>query len=258
MRIVPNSVVSLIGAAIVACSVAARADDYRWEVGGAAQRVSFAGEHLDQWSLYGSYYFREVHTDSLPLSEAAFLGRDSSVMLQPSRFDVGGEHFDALRLQTDVYVPGTWLFLAAGLDRNETREVTFIGNAAVTKRDHVTHWDAAIGITPFDGLRISTDFAQHLDYDPNVQVKYVGKLGNSHYYGVGISAIDPRGGDFTYALSADYFLDRTLKVGVQFADGSNFWGVNAEKFFRENAGVGVGYFRDDLTHGVRLNGAWRF
>src|SRR3954466_8942342 len=170
--------VVMVGGLGFACG--ASAADYRWETGGEYSRASVGEFDANYWSLYGTYFFNEVKTDALPLQEAAYLGRTSFVSLAPARFDSNFGRFDQWRIASDVYVPGSWLFLSAGITRADSLEPTYNGSSLVLGRGHETTWDAAIGITPLAGLRLSTGFYQHDDYQPNLDVKYVGQLGNGH------------------------------------------------------------------------------
>ena len=83
----------------------AAADDYRWEAGGNDNRFSLDDLDLDYWSLHGTYYFQLVKTDALPLQEAAYLNRASSISLAASRFESGFGDFDQSRLSSEVYIP---------------------------------------------------------------------------------------------------------------------------------------------------------
>jgi hypothetical protein len=241
-----------------ALPLAAQADDFRWEAGAFLNRDSFDGEHADNWGLYGTYYFRDVKEDSVPLEEAAFLERTGFVSLSPARFESDFGHFDSWRLSSDYYGPGNWLYLSAGVTRNLAFEQRLSGNTAIAARVSDTSWDATVGITPFAGLRLATSLYEHADYQPNLDIKYVGKLGNDHFYGFGVTLVDPDRGDFYYNLSADYFIDRTLRVGVEAGQDLDRWGISADKFFTEKASVGIQYTGFSAAHSVGLRAAWRF
>jgi len=237
----------------------ARADDYRWDTGVDYSRFSGSGEDTDYWSLGGTYYLRDVTTDELPLQEAAYLGRASSVSAAVSRFDSPFGDFDQWRLSGEFYVPSAWLYFSAGLTGSDTLGITVDDDGDVSiARGNDTAWDATIGITPFDGLRLSTSFHQHLDYEPNLDVKYVGRLGNDHWYGFGVNLVDPDGGDLTYAVSGDYFIDRTLRVGAEL--GEHHFGVSVDKFFTDRLSVGLRYRDFDEADGdvLTLRASWRF
>src|SRR5262245_32069582 len=76
---------------------AALADDYQWEVKGAYDRDlpddDFFGEP-DTVSLTGTWYFKPVSTEGVPLAEAAYLGRASSLSAIAARFELFGAHLN--------------------------------------------------------------------------------------------------------------------------------------------------------------------
>jgi len=251
---------AVFAAAAGVLPLAAQADDYQWEIDGHYDRFDAFGDHVDFWGLNGTYYFRDVQTDSLPLQEAAYLGRANSVSAASSLFDSPFGDLDQWRLSSEVYVPGAWLYFAAGLTGSDTLGVAVNGNNVTVVRGHDNAWDASIGVTPFDGLRLSTSFVQHTDYEPNLDVKYVGKFGNDHWYGFGVNLVDPDEGDLSWTVSGDYFIDRTLRVGAEV--GEYVWGASADKFFNDKLSVGLHYqdFDDDFTGGdsLSLRAGWRF
>jgi len=259
MRKHRNLMVAALATVANILPLVARADDYRWDTGIDYTRFSGPGEDVDYWSLGGSYYLRDVATDGLPLQEAAYLGRASSVSAAVSRFDSPFGDFDQWRLSGEFYVPSAWLYFSAGLTGSDTLGIAVDDGGDVTlTRGNDTAWNATIGITPFDGLRLSTSFYQHQDYEPNLDVKYVGRLGNDHWYGFGVNLVDPDGDDLTYAVSGDYFIDRTLRVGGEL--GEHHWGISADKFFTERLSVGLRYRDFDEGDGdtLTLRVAMRF
>src|SRR5262245_33257940 len=71
---------------------AALADDYRFEVKGSYDRAMPDSDELlgdpDVTALSGTWYFAPVSTDGVPLAEAAFLGRASSLSATLARLEV--------------------------------------------------------------------------------------------------------------------------------------------------------------------------
>jgi len=259
MRKPTNLTVAVLLATAGALPLTAHAGDYQWELGTSDAGFSVSDSELDFYGFYGTYYFRDVKTETLPLLEAAYLNRTGSVSLSPSRVatdDFG--HFDQWRLSSEIYIPDYWLYFGAGISQSDSLEQSYNGTTIVSNRDHDTSWDATIGITPFAGLRLSTTYFQHADYQPNLAVKYVGKFGDDHYYGFGLNLVDPDNDDLVYSVSGEYFIDRTLKVGAEL--GENRWGVSADKFFGERFNLGLGYteYDDDSGHSLGLRAAWRF
>lgn len=249
--------------------------DHRWEAGLSFERTTFddivipdlpgfpgSGDTFeipdsDEWRASGRFYFQQVKTDDVPLGEAAYLGRNSSVELAWSRFDPGFEdvELDSQQLSLEVYVPRTMLYFAGGLARFET--VTLI-NGGDPATDHDTEWFGAVGITPFDGLRVSTYYTHQAGYDPNVAVKYVGKLGGSRFYGFGLRAVDPDEGDLRLSGDIDFFFDPTFSVGAGYDELGDVWSLRAEKFFMSRLGVQAVYTDGDGARSFRIQGSWRF
>jgi hypothetical protein len=221
-------------------------------------RFDTGDDHADFWGVGGTYYFKDVRTDALPLQEAAYLGRANSVSAESSHFDSSFGDFDQWRLSGEVYVPSAWLYFSAGLSGFDTLGVAVSGNNVRVVGGNDTAWDATIGITPFDGLRLSTSYFQHAGYEPNLDIKYVGKAGNDHWYGFGLNLVDPDQGDFAWSVSGDYYVDHTLRVGVEV--GEDLWGVSADKFFTGKLSVGLHYRDLDDADGdvFGLRAAWRF
>jgi hypothetical protein len=222
------------------------ADDYRAEVRLSGQHFDLddASEDIDVFGATGTYYLEPVRTDGLPLAEAAFLGRSSYASVNATRIDFGDD-VTALSANLGYYVPNTIFFGRLGyshVDFGPGNERTF---------------DGTFGVTPFDGLLLTTDFDED-GWDPNIAAKYVGKLANAHYYAITASAVDPDGGDTAVGLDFDYFLDLTLKVGGGFNSGDDRFTIRAEKFFTPSFAVGGSLFTGDDANGLGATVAWRF
>jgi hypothetical protein len=262
MRRIHDLAVRALPIAVLAVPDLGQSADYRWEVGGSFSRVSidrFDEFDIDNWGLYGTFFFEDVRTDLLPLQEAAFLGRSSFLSLEPSRVDAGFiGNTDTWRIRSDYYVPNTWLYLGAGVSHTDPPDIHSGGNVAVATLGSDTAWEAAIGITPLAGLRLSSSFYQHVDYQPNLDVKYVGKFGDDHFYGLGLSLVDPDYGDVYYNVTADYFFDRTLRLGAELGKDLDYWGLSADKFFTEKASAGLSYTDFEGAHSLGARVAWRF
>ena len=146
-------------------------------------------------------------------------------------------------------------YFAGGIARFET--AAFISSSGVIE-GHNTDWYGVAGITPFDGLRITTFYVHDIGYDPNVSVKYVGKLGGSHFYGFGLQAVEPDEGDLSISGDFDFFFDATLSIGVGYDERGDQWSLRAEKFFTPRLGVQTAYLDVDGGEGFRVQGTWRF
>ena len=170
---------------------AALADDYRFEVKGTFDRHMRSNDgdsaaDLDAATLAGTWYFAPVSTDNVPLAEAAFLGRASSLSASATQFDLLGTHLDAQGASVGYYIPGTMFYAGVGVSRDES----LIGLSSTSVlTEHNTTWSGTLGITPLDGLLLTTDFQEH-GYDPNITARYVGKLPNNHFYAGSVNFAD--------------------------------------------------------------------
>jgi hypothetical protein len=236
---------TLLASSLAACG-AALAEDYRVEVKLAGEHVDLSNDasDLDAVDVRGIFYLEPVRTDGLPLAEAAFLNRSSYASVNASRFDFEDD-FTVLNASLGYYVPDTIFFGRLGFTHVDFGP----GNDQ--------NWNGTFGVTPFDGLLLSTDFDEN-GWDPNVTAKYVGKLANAHYYAVTASAVDPDGGDTAVGIDFDYFLDLTFKVGGGFNTGDDRFTARAEKFFTPSFSVGAAVYAGDDTNGVFAQVAWRF
>jgi hypothetical protein len=216
---------------------------------------SFDPPDSETWRASGRFYFQDVKTDDVPLAEAAYLGRNSSATLSWARFASNFGHLDLQQLDFELYVPKSIFYVAGGIARFEN--AAFVNSSGVIT-DHDTDWVAIAGITPFDGLRITTSYGHDVGYDPNVSVKYVGRLGGSRFYGFGLRGVDPDAGDFSLSGDFDFFFDPTLSVGAGYDERDDRWTLRAEKFFTPRLGVQASYADADGSELVRLQAAWRF
>jgi len=244
----PRKFTSLLLAAALGCS-AAMADDYRFELGASYDRAIIdedLSDDADIFSIGGTFYLKPVPTDGVPLSEAAFLHRSSFVAAQIARVDFGGENFDLLGASFGYYIPNTMFYGRIGV----TKADEDIGNA------DDTNVNGTFGVTPLDGLLVTTDIDED-GWDPNATAKYVGKLGNQHYYAASVSVVDPDEGDLDIGVGFDYYLDHTFSVGGGYGSGSNTFSARAEKFFRPDFAVGGRIYIDDNGDGIGVFVKWR-
>lgn len=243
----PRKTLQLLLASAFACA-GAQADDYRFELDGSFDRLGVDDSpDADIFSVGGTFYLEPVPTDGLPLAEAAFLNRSSFVNASLSRVDFAGENADLFDASFGYYIPNTM----------------FYGRIGVTKVDEDIGLDddtvvnGTFGVTPIDGLLVSTDFTED-GWDPNATAKYVGKLGNDHYYAATVSVLDPDEDDVDIGLGFDYYLDHTLSVGGAVSSGSDSVTVRAEKFFMQNFAVGGRASFGDDAEVIGVTVKWRF
>jgi hypothetical protein len=187
-----------------------------------------------------------VRTDGLPLAEAAFLNKSSFVTAAATRSEIGDEKIDIYGASIGYYMPDTMFYGRLGF--------TYADDLSPGDRSNV---NGTFGITPFDGLLLTTNFDEH-GWDPNVAAKYVGKMANSHFYAITASAFDPDQGDTNVGLDFDYFLDTTLSVGAGYGSASDSISLRAQKFFTPSFAVGGHVTTSDDGDGFGASVAWRF
>jgi hypothetical protein len=253
-RLAPAMLPLLLGGlASVAC-----ADEYRWQARGSFDRAYDSGPYFadsNALALSGSWYFAPVRTDGVPLAEAAFLGRASSLSAMVARLDVFDTDLDAQGLNVSWYLPGNWLYASVSATRSEF--ITALSSTFVVKEKD-TNVYGTLGITPIDGLRITTNIDED-GYDPNLSARYVGKLPNGHFYAGGASIVDADFGDTAFGLDFDYYLDETASLGVGYGDDGfqETWELRAEKFFAKSWAVGASAYTNDYGDGFGLHVTWR-
>jgi len=232
---------------------AALADDYRFEVKGTFDRLS-TDDNVDVAALAGTWYFAPVSTDNVPLAEAAFLGRASSLSATAAQVELAGIHLNAGSASVGYYIPGTMFYAGVGVSRNED----LIGlSSTMVLTEYRTTWSGTLGIAPLDGLLLTTDFEEH-GYDPNITARYVGKLPNNHFYAGSVNIADHGGYDGTsFGLDFDYYFDDSMSVGLGFDDVGDRWELRGEKFFSKSWAAGVSAYTADFDDGFGVRVTWR-
>jgi hypothetical protein len=235
----------------------AGADDYRFEVRAALDRDQpdgdFPGGDPQTLQLSGTWYFAPVSTEAVPLAEAAFLGKASNLSAVAARFEVFDEHLNAQAANIGYYFPGGLFFASAGVSRSQN--ITAINSQVVLKETN-TRWFGALGVTPLDGLLVTTDFDEN-GYDPNITARHVGKLPNAHFYAGSVGVVKPDGGDTFFRLDFDYYFDDTTSAGIGYADGSEAITLRGRKFFSQAWALGVSAYTADGADGFNIEVTWR-
>lgn len=249
---------TLVPVALLALApAAALADDYRFEVRGSFDRQEFEGApsfyEPEALSLSGSWYFEPVSTDGVPLAEAAYLGRASSLSAAFGQVDLFGTHLESQGAHVGYYIPNTMFYAAAGVTR---RQEVIALNSTLRITDHRTTWSGTLGVAPIDGLLITTDF-QEGGYDPNVTARHVGKLPNGHFYAGGVRLADPDFGDLQFGLDFDYYFDDTTSLGASYDDEVERFELRAEKFFSKSWAAGVSVHTEEFGDGFGVHVTWR-
>jgi hypothetical protein len=247
-------------ALLLTLAPAAFADDYRVEVRGAFDRDLPAGDFVDDvdtMTLAGTWYMAPVSTDGVPLAEAAFLGRASYLSVIAARFEMRladfNENLNARAASVGFYIPNTMFYAGAGISFGQS--ITGVSSMGLRKESYAT-WFGSLGVTPIDGLLVSTEFQEH-GYVPNVSARYVGKLPNARFYAGGVSIVDPDQGDSSIGVDFDYYLDESSSLGAGYASGGDRIELRAEKFFSRSWAAGVSAYTADGGDGFGIQVKWR-
>ncbi|WP_036188627.1 putative porin [Marinimicrobium agarilyticum] len=211
--------------------------DYQSEIGADYTDVE---DGDGAFGMYGELHFSPVQTRNHPLAEAAFLERSSNV------FARGGNDFDLLTVGGELYVPDTMFYVKAEVVRDDRFA------------DSDTTAYATLGLTPIDGLRVTTTFSDD-GYDANLSAKYVTSLGGGNFVNFQGEYAD---GDFDdyLSLGADFYFDRTFSVGAAYADdmGNDVFTLRTEKFFNEEVSGNLAFTDTDFGNAFTIGAAIRF
>jgi len=257
---------------LVLAPAAALADDYRFEIRGSFDshmpEDSDSSFDINVATLGGTWYFKPVSTNDVPLAEAAYLGRASFLSGGLKLTDFLDTTLNGQNVKVGYYIPGTMFYAAVGAFHDED---VIYASQALTIKDDFTGWFGTLGIAPVDGLLVTTQFREE-GYDPNITARYVGKLPNNHFYAGSVSIVDMGYGgisDTTYGIDFDYYFDDSTSVGVGFdsgirpdssghyVGGSDRLELRAEKFFSKKWAAGVSAYTSDFDDGFGVHVTWR-
>lgn len=190
---------------LLLASTATFASTYNGEVG--LEYTDFDGD-ANSIAIYGVYHFSEVNTANKPLAEAAFLEKRSYIAAAHAELDVdGGASTDAQALAGGFYIPNTIFFIGAEYQKNEDLNDTTL----------------TLGITPIDGLLVSTSHNEEADdYEVNLEAKYVRQLAGDTAVNLEASYAKAPDGveDDTFGFAGDYYFTNFFSVGVSYVNQS--------------------------------------
>jgi len=200
-------------------------------------------DNVDQYSIFGSYYFSPINTSKGPLAEAVFLNRSNSIdaSFNRSEIDFSGDSysFNSWSVGGTVHVENSGLFLNANIAHaNGSNAANYgLGAGYYLARD----WS----------LSINTNFDEDLEYTGvSVDTKKLYDLGGDTYLNLTASINNPDEGSTGYAAGADYYLNKNLSVGVgrswsgSFTDGTT--ALNTNWFFTDTASLSVSIARTEI------------
>lgn len=244
--------------ALSASSGMAWAASYQSEIG--AYYIDFP-EDLETRGVRGEWHFAPVATDGHPLAESAFLERSSNVsaiyaMSEYEAPDFEAE-FDAAIVNLNYYVPNTLFYIGATYQR-----VSFDYEGVLSGSEN--DWGLILGITPIEGLLITTNYMNDPGYNLNLAAKYVQKLQGETAINIDASFVEADEDAFSdaedvTALAVDYYLNRNISLGAMVADAAETsYGVRTEAFFTEQFHMGAEYVTADSENTITVNAGLRF
>jgi len=245
MRIFRNPVAPILAAAVLLTTAEVHAEDFRVQARLAYDKIDVddVADDADIWSASGTFYFKPVPTDGVPVGEAAYIARSSYVDLQGSSVEIGGEDADAIAADVGIHFTNSIFFARVGVVQTDL------------SGDDDTSWNGTLGIVPIPRLFFGTDFTED-DWDPNLTARYVGKFANEHWYGASVTLADPDDGDTSIGLEFDYYLTG-FKLGASYNSGSDLFGVRAEVGLPHGFALLGRVYSDDVGDGLGLQLTWR-
>ena len=229
---------AIASALLSALAVTGTANAYQAEVGASAGLIDpDNGSSSGSFGVDGTYYFNPVQTRNSPLAEAAFLDRASNVNAQFNYDEVGDAEATKYGVGAEYYVPNSDFYVSGNVAR---QDIEFANGADFD----TTLYGAEIGYLPAPGLLIAAGLKGYdNDYDdgvdPTLRAKYVTTLSNGK--AVNLEAGAAFGDLDEFNLAADYFIDKSLSVGVDYYNNdlndNNEFGVNARKFFNQQVSL---------------------
>lgn len=234
---------TILSTAVLLTSSLAMANTYNAEVG--LEYTDFDGD-ASAIALYGVYHFTEVDTSNKPLAEAAFLQKRSFIAAGHAELDVdGGENSDAQVVAVGFYIPNSIFYVGAAYQKNEDWNDTTL----------------TLGVTPVDGLLISTSHNEEADdYVANLQAKYVRPLSGDTAINLEAGFVDGEdGGDNAISLAADYYFTSYFSVGAMVEDeGESAYGLRTRYFFNDSFSVNGEVISSDDADQFSIGAAFRF
>lgn len=224
------------------------ADDYHFDVVGLLGKADT--DVGSDGTLLGAgiqYHFQAVDTSKGPLAEAAFINKSTNVSALQLHTDADDENFDVTVLGTEIYIPNTMFYV--GFDYS-------------IYDDNVNDdsWSIDAGVTPIEGLLVTTSFYEDVDYEANAAAKYLLPLSNGS--AVVLRANFELSDDFgdTVGAGADYYFNKYTGVGFNVTDydGENETELHVTHFFIDDAYAGLSWTNNDVADVFAVTGGFRF
>ena len=241
----------LVAALGVVASGFAIADTYQVDLSANALRFENdqSNNTHEAFELGGSYYFKAVETNNLPLAEAAYLGKNSNVFagfgVSPKQNGVPNQKVYAVG--AEFYIPESFLYVSAGGSRHSVNH------------EHDHDWFTTVGVTPIDGLLVTTSYNHDDGYDANIHAKYVTSIGTGQFINVEAGLADTDFGTYK-SVGGDFYIDNTFSVGANIADddtGTEYT-LRTTKFFTEQFSANLAFTDADEGNEFVVGASFRF
>jgi hypothetical protein len=248
-----KSTLHLLGVAALAAAAAQADDEFRVQAQLVYDKYELDEEALgdaDTTSLSGTFFFDPVSTVGVPVGEAAYINRASFANVTFVQADAGDDvEADVMAASVGYHVPNTIFFGRVGVTRTDVEAGGF--------SDDDTSWNGTVGIVPIPRLFFGTDFTED-GYDPNLTVRYAGKLSNDHWWAGSVSAVEPDDdeGDSSVGVEFDYYFP-SFKLGAGFNSGSDRISGRAEFGLPSGFALQGSLYTDDFGDGFALQLTWR-
>jgi Putative general bacterial porin len=234
-------------------SVAAVAEPYKAELNVQASQVD-VDERNAKSTTYGglgTFYFDAVETVNVPLAEAAYLGKNSNIYAGAFHTSWNDDEFmldaDIYNVGAEFFIPENFLYVSAGATRSNYDD------------DNDSDWYTSIGLTPIDGLLVTTAYTHDEGYDPNINAKYVTAIGNGQFINLEASFEDADEGNNIF-IGGDFYMDSSLGIGARVGrlDETNAYELRARKFFSEKFSGNITYRSQEAFDTISLGVQLRF
>jgi hypothetical protein len=193
-------------------------------------------EKTQAGTLSGAYFFEAVGTQSKPLAEADFLGKNSYVSaaystyknkINADSFDLVDTHGSTQMVSTMIYVPSTILVVGAKYYESDPQNYHSIVYT--------------LGLTPLEGLLVYTTYWDDDNYGhkTNINAKYVMPMADSTAVSMqfGFFKGDGEQGNI-YSVSGDYYFNPRYSLGLSaYEDDGLTYGINSRYFFNETLSI---------------------
>jgi hypothetical protein len=245
MSIVRNRSVQVLALAGLVASAAVQAEDFRVQLQLAYDNINIdnSSEDADVTTGTGTFYFKPVPTDGVPVGEAAYIARSSYVDVAATQVSIGDGDADAYSANIGYHFTNNMFFIRAGFVESDDAG------------DDDTTFTGTLGIVPIPRLFFGTDFTDD-DWDPNLTARYAAKLANENWYAASITLADADEDDTTVGLEFDYYFPK-FKLGAGYRSGSDLVSARAEFGLPHGFALLGRVYTDDVGDGFGLTLTWR-